>query len=61
MICMLALWFSCTLYDMTGVSLSATDDLLKAHIQPKLSKHSYAVSKTRFGGFIQCSDALTDM
>jgi hypothetical protein len=58
---MLASWFSCTLYDITGVSLSATDDLLKAQIQPKLSKHSYAVSKTRFGGFIQCSDTPIDM
>jgi hypothetical protein len=45
---------------MTGVPLSATDDLLKAQIQPKLSKHSYAVSKNRFGGFIHSSDTVID-
>lgn len=60
-ICLLASWFSYTLYNMAGVSLSATDDLLKAQIQPKLLKHSYVVSKSRFGGFILCSDTLTDM
>jgi len=36
-ICLLASWFSCTLYNMTGVSLFAADYLFKAQIQPKPS------------------------